>query len=420
MATINYLYRSVRDSASLVLRLLYRHDNQDYVYGVKSGIIVSKHYWNKEHKKKNPRDVDLINKQTEINSKLSKLKSHILKRFNETETELVNKKWLEQEVSYFHHPLKSETSFPNGFLEYFNLFIEEKRSELTNATIKKYNVIANLVSRYEDNTDKKLLIKDIDLNFKRNFEEYCIKNDYAHNTITRAIRAIKTICNHAKLNEVETSLQLDRIKVRYKKSKSIYLTIEDIEKIKNIDKQKLSETYDNARDWLIISCFTGQRISDFMRFSKDKIRIEKGKHLLEFTQQKTGTVMTIPLNKEVLKILEKRDGHFPKPIASQKYNSYIKSICKEAKINDAVSGGKLTKIEDEHNDKFPYRKESGEYKKWQLVTSHIGRRSFATNYYGKIPTSFLMYMTGHKTEQMFLNYIGKSNKDIALELTKYF
>ena len=71
-------------------------------------------------------------------------------------------------------------------------------------------------------------------------------------------------------------------------------------------------------------------------------------------------------------------------------------------------------------DSKVYRKKSGIYKKYELVTSHIGRRSFATNFYGIIPTSFLIYMTGHSTEAMFLNYIGKSNKDIALEMTKYF
>ena len=60
------------------------------------------------------------------------------------------------------------------------------------------------------------------------------------------------------------------------------------------------------------------------------------------------------------------------------------------------------------------------YKKYDLVTSHIGRRSFATNFYGTIPTTFLIYITGHSTESMFLNYIGKSNKDLALEITKYF
>ena len=67
-----------------------------------------------------------------------------------------------------------------------------------------------------------------------------------------------------------------------------------------------------------------------------------------------------------------------------------------------------------------YRKQSGIYKKHELVTSHIGRRSFATNFYGIIPTTHLMKMTNHSTEAMFLKYIGKSNKDLAKETFKYF
>lgn len=84
-----------------------------------------------------------------------------------------------------------------------------------------------------------------------------------------------------------------------------------------------------------------------------------------------------------------------------------KKVCKKAKIKQKVKGSKLEKVDD--SAKFPYRKQVGEYVKWELMTSHIGRRSFATNFYGNIPTTFLIYVTGHKTEQMFLNYIGKSN-----------
>ena len=67
-----------------------------------------------------------------------------------------------------------------------------------------------------------------------------------------------------------------------------------------------------------------------------------------------------------------------------------------------------------------YRKKTDTYKKHELVSSHIGRRSFATNFYGKIPTTYLIYVTGHSTEQMFLTYIGKSNKDLAMEIGNYF
>ena len=122
--------------------------------------------------------------------------------------------------------------------------------------------------------------------------------------------------------------------------------------------------------------------------------------------------MTIPLHSKIMEILKKHEGNFPRKISDQKYNEHIKKVCEKAKINTPIHGilfdpDKKEKIEDD-------------YPKWKFVSSHIGRRSFASNNYGKIPTSFLMYITGHTTEAMFLTYIGKSNKDIAMELTNYF
>jgi integrase len=154
-----------------------------------------------------------------------------------------------------------------------------------------------------------------------------------------------------------------------------------------------------------------------MRFTKEMIRIENGKHLIEFTQKKTGKIMTLPLHPKVLEILNKRNGMFPYAISDQKYNDYIKLVCELAKLKQLEKGSKLKETAPESGI---FRKVTKMYKKWELVTSHIGRRSFSTNFYGKIPTSYLIYVTGHSTEVMFLNYIGKSNKDIAMELTNYF
>jgi integrase len=195
------------------------------------------------------------------------------------------------------------------------------------------------------------------------------------------------------------------------------LSFEEIDKIEaaKIDKPYLI----NTRDWLIISCFTGQRISDFMRFNKEMIRVEDSKTLLEFDQQKTGKTMTIPLHSKVMLILKKYNGDFPKRISDQKYNDYLKEVCKIAKLHQMVKGKKQMNISKDPLER-KVRRVEGMYPKYELVTSHIGRRSFATNHYGKIPTSYLIYVTGHSSEEMFLNYIGKSNKDMALELTKYF
>jgi integrase len=417
MATVNFLYRSTREKAPLVIRLLYRHNDNDFVFGAKTKLEVSKYYWSKEHKRKRGLDIDLVNTQTEVNKKITEIKNHVLTNFNKTNPEYVNKEWLQNTIEEYYTPKKQGSELPKDIVGYIDSFIDDRRNELSNGSIKKYNVLKQLLIRYEASLKRKLLIIDIDTNFKKSFEDYCLKNLYAPNTIARAIRSVKTICKHAKYKGVETSYQLDNITVKYTKVENTYLTFEEIDKIENIKKEKLTESLEVARDWLVISCYLGQRISDFMRFTDKQIRIEKGKHLIEFTQKKTGKIMTVPLHKKVLETLNKRNGKFPSPLSDQKYNDYIKEVGRIAELTYKVKGSKKT--ETELNSKI-FRKETGLFEKCDLITSHIGRRSFATNFYGQIPTTYLIYVTGHSTEAMFLNYIGKSNKDLAMELTNYF
>lgn len=52
------------------------------------------------------------------------------------------------------------------------------------------------------------------------------------------------------------------------------------------------------------------------------------------------------------------------------------------------------------------RRKLGVYSKYSLISSHDLRRSFATNYFGKIPTPILMQIRGHSKETTFLSYIG--------------
>ena len=57
---------------------------------------------------------------------------------------------------------------------------------------------------------------------------------------------------------------------------------------------------------------------------------------------------------------------------------------------------------------MPLKSYLGQFPKYQLLSSHDLRRSFATNHYGKIPTPILMKLTGHSRESAFLEYVGKN------------
>ncbi len=363
-----------------------------------------------------------------LNNDLEKFKTELLSHYNNSfGKSTINSQWLKDYIT----PPKTNPEISNNLVAYFDYYALHKKTELGYASNQKLNVVKQLIIRFQKEVKAEYLIKDIDANFKLRFETYCLKENYAPNTIARAVNSIKTICYHARTNGIETNFQLDNITTKYVKAEKIYLSTDELTKIEKVklDANNLLKAHDwllisattaervsdnllNARDWLLISCETGQRVSDFLRFTKEQIRIENGKHLIEFTQVKTDKIMTVPLSKKVIEILKKRKGNFPKAMSDQKYNGYIKDVCKLAGLTNKVKGS--------HKNPETNRNETGTFEKWELVSSHIGRRSFATNNYGRIPTSLLIGATGHSTEKMFLEYIGKTDTQKAMQLAEYF
>jgi integrase len=410
MASIYLLLQSKKSPAVIYIRL---RDGRTLDIKAKTNYHIDPINWDDAEQrptKKALKDIHIANLDTD----LAALKNDLLKEYNRSKgVKVVDAQWLKD----FVNPPQEQEKHPDKLVDYIDTFIEFKKADVKSSTITKCNVIKHLLMRYQEQTKSVLYIRDIDAKFKMDFEKYCISVGYAPNTTARNIRFIKTFCRHAKANGVETHYQLDSIKAKYYKVDNIYLDEKEILAIEKIESKKLTDGLENARDWLLISCYCGQRVSDFLRFDKSMIRYEKNKAgelkpLIEFTQVKTEKIMTIPLHKKIIEIMKKYDGNFPRKISDQRYNEHIKKVCEAAEINQPIHG---TLFDHKLKEKV-----TKDYPKHLMVSSHIGRRSFATNNYGKIPTSFLMYITGHTTEAMFLTYIGKSNKDIAMELTNYF
>lgn len=403
MATIKFIVRSVSEAASIYVRL---KEGRNIDISAKTKYIINSNDWSAA--KGQPKNLKSIEFK-KLNEDLTELSKELLKHYNNSiRTETINSKWLKD----FINPPQLIGAIPKMLVDYFDYYILHKKGTLEESTKRKLNVNKHLLERFQKATKTEYFIKDVNANFKLKFEDYCKEQKYSPNTIARTIKFIKTICYHARNNGIETHFQLNSITTKYEKVEKIFLTIEEIEKI---EKKQFEHDYlTNARDWLIISCETGQRVSDFMRFNKKQIRFEGKVPLIEFTQVKTNKTMAIPLSKRVIAILEKRNGEFPRQISDQRYNEYIKDVCKLVELNQKTKGS-IQKTEDKVT-----RKESGTFEKWELVTSHIGRRSFATNNYGRIPTSLLMNVTGHTTERMFLEYIGKTQTEKAIQLAEYF
>ena len=295
----------------------------------------------------------------------------------------------------------------NSLLHYMKWYIDIKKEMICHSTYKRYKVFYHLLERFEGFVCKKLYIEEINVDFIKDFMVFGKEEEYSENTIYRTIHFVKTILNFAERKGIRTCVRELEVRREKQKKEVITLTEKEIAQIKYTD---VPERLKAAKDWLLISCYTGQRFSDFMHFDTKKLKEVNGKMCLAFVQQKTKKDILLPLHPTVLNALQRNENNFPRLMDIQHYNNEIKEIAKLANLNELVKARK----------RLGFRSKIVQAKKWELMTSHIGRRSFATNFYGKIPTPLLMEATGHSTEQMFLRYINPVDKDRILSLSNYF
>jgi integrase len=176
-----------------------------------------------------------------------------------------------------------------------------------------------------------------------------------------------------------------------------------------IQKKKVSfTTLDKVRDLFLIACYTGMRFSDFSTIQPGDIQGE----YIRIKAAKTGDRIAIPIMANLRATLNKYNGNLPGQISNQKLNEYLKGLGKHTGFTEAV-----------HITKYDKGKEqSVAVSFYTLMSSHTGRRSFATNMFKLgIPTLLIMAITGHTTEKSFLGYIRMGNEDKAqmfMELLK--
>ncbi|MDN3691178.1 phage integrase SAM-like domain-containing protein [Chryseobacterium tructae] len=361
-----------------------------------------------------------------INTRLSQLEASIISSYVEDKPELDLKEWLKSIIE----PKSSEdekVSYSDDVVSFIDIYISLKKDSITESTVKKANVVKQLLQRYTDSKSNKtfrnLKFKDLDNNFRIDFEKYCQNEMYKISNTYKNLKFLKMVCNVAVSFDIEVHKHVKNWKFEVEKvtkndPKSIYLTFGELDKIEQTEMP--NDHLDNARDWLLIACYTGQRVSDYLKFTSSMIVEDtEGQKYLEFIQQKTNAKMKIPLLKKVQEILDKRAGEFPRRISDVKFNLYIKDVCKTAGIDDVIYNGKVLTIEREGKPKIT-RKVFAEFPKHELVTSHIGRKSFASNFYGIIATTYLLNFTGHATERQLLAYINKTETEKAKATANVF
>lgn len=227
------------------------------------------------------------------------------------------------------------------------------------------------------------------------------------NTIAKDISIIKVFMGEAVDLGYTNNYQFRNKKFSFSEvaTDAVYLTDAEIIKLYRHDfsfNKKLEQT----RDLFVFGCFVGLRYSDYSDIRPENIIEIDDDLFIKTVTKKTAEEVIIPCNPIVLEIFKKYEANpnkLPRSYSGQKFNEYIKDVCKQAGFTDK---GRLASNPD--------------MELYQCISSHTARRSFATNYYLQgFPTIDLMKITGHKTEKAFLTYIRVSKLDTAKRLSQH-
>jgi integrase len=310
-------------------------------------------------------------------------------------------------------PLKVEKSIL--FLDYLDHFISNSATKrvqgygtvgLAHNTIRTYKSLFRIVKAYEFEKSEKLYLNSIDKYTAESFTRFLkIEQQYSDNYCGQLLKLLKIILRDAEKSGLEVHPYSNYIESFKQKSSDRILHILNPKEIKGL--KQILEEYKNSYNWLLIGLCIGQRVSDLLKLSPNNLRKAPAGLYIDILQQKTKKAVTVgvadPLVIEILK------NEFPRRVSQVVFNKQIKALCRMAKIDGLVSGFR--------NNPKTRRKEIVNAPKYEFVTSHIMRRSFASNYYGKIETPLLMNITGHSKESTFLTYIGThQNKDALADL----
>ncbi len=400
MAKIKFKIRDTKGSKEQLIYVIYYLNQEKLRYS--TGIKLNPEFWN--NTKGRVRDRQEVPNKNKINKFLSDLENTINERLTEI---TLSKKQLSKELFF---SIAKETLSPKtqedsekkrSLFSFIDQFIERAQKQVNPTTgkivsyytVRKYFQCKNELLNYEGKYKTKLDFDSIDLEFYENFVDMLREKNQSNNNIGKHIKTLKTFLNDATERGINKNMKFKskRFKAFSETADAIYLTENELNTLYKLDLNK-NPKFEKVRDLFIIGAWTGLRFSDFSTIKPEFIN----EGFLHIEQHKTLGKVTIPLHRVVTEILGKYKGQLPKAISNQKFNEYLKEIGKLAELDAPVyksitKGGKRI---------------SAKYKKWELMTTHTGRRSFASNLYKSgFPAKSIMQITGHKTEAAFMKYL---------------
>jgi len=449
MASVSFLVRSEKRQKEVTIWLRYRNGRAVDVK-VSTTEQIPGEYWDHDRgliKK----GIEVPDERTKhrlesIEARLENIRSLVLEvgRTNKVVTPDLLR---ESILDYLNKQKKEATKVPSGIYEYIHYLIplmergdiRHKGERYDKNTIKVWKGFTHVLRRFLDyyqdgHNGEKLTWEGINKRVCDSFLTYLQSEGYMRTSINKYVTNFKSLVNMALEDEIHTNFAAPKAFYKpkvaeHEKGRRIYLSEAEVQALFEMDLPSGS-LHDKVRDVFLCGCYTAQRVSDYGHLSGENFsQTARGVKVVRLIQQKTNTSVTIPiLNNNLIQIVKKYDGNVPQ-IHEQIINREIKLILK--KLSETVpslaereqtvlslreqrleQGGKVVFEKDRRGNVVKPR--------YELVSTHTARRTAITNLYltGLFDTFQMMHVSGHKTNQSFIEYIRLSSDEIAETITK--
>lgn len=340
----------------------------------------------------------------DINDRLKKIKAELELFFQKT-----NKATKQDIVNLLDIACKkavTENTEPEG-MGFFTLF--EKYLEVAEiSNVRKRNIKSTLNHwrRYESSKKLKITIDNFTVDLLRDFGRY-LKEE---STRPKARNSDEQIPSPKGVNSIHTIMVMTRTFFNFAKKElkqkqieihdpfgpdgyvipsevygdPIYITKEERNTLFNATLS--SDRLKRIRDIFIFQCLIGVRVGDLCKLTKSNIQDNVLSYIPRKTKDGKPVTVNVPLSKNALEILSRYefpDGRLLPFITDQRYNVYLKELFKDVGLTRIV-----TKIN-------PTTGESEQISLADIASSHMARRTFIGNLYGKVDTGIISSMSGH-------------------------
>ena len=294
------------------------------------------------------------------------------------------------------------TSSYLSFIEFYDAEVKIAEKNRAYGTIQTYKSALVKLKEYRSS----IYFSDLDYRFIQGFDGYLQGLSLRQTVVAKYHKIIKRMISQARKKNLIESNPYERFTIKSgETAPRTFLTMNEIQKIQELEFQPEEMYLEIIRDGFLFSCFTSLRDESNSTLTAKKFHKDGGSYFMTWTSKKTGKTNTLPLAKL-----------FPKPGSKLSYPELI--LEKAIQRNKELYGHKYANkplfgdMTSQHRNRS-LKTIATKAKIKKNLTTHVGRHTFGTHMANKIPPHLLQTIMQHSDYKTTLAYVHLSDKLIS-------